>query len=77
MNPHRPRDYEVGNVCMHASFCWEENTHYCCLVNSQNMKKKKYEFLGGATEFVIKFRTIDGLSIQPDNYLLDFVLEFE
>jgi hypothetical protein len=77
LNPHRPRVYEVGDVCLHASFCWEEPTQYCCLVNSPCKIKKKYEFLGGATEFVITFRTVDGLSIQPDTYLLDFLLEYE
>jgi hypothetical protein len=77
MNSHRPQSFQVGDVAMHASFCWETANQYCCLVNSQMMKKKVFEVLGESPEFVIDFRTIDGVRIPTDNYLFDFCLKFQ
>jgi hypothetical protein len=77
MNPHKPENQEVGNICLHASFVWEYPSQYCCLVNSQSMKKKCFEFLGSSTDFVIQFRTLDGAIVQPESYLFDFVLKYQ
>jgi hypothetical protein len=77
MNSHRPQNFQVGDVAMHSSFMWEYANQYCCLVNSQNMKKKCFEVLGESPEFVIEFRTIDGVRIQPDTYLFDFCLKMQ
>jgi hypothetical protein len=76
-NPHRPHDFEVGNVTLHTSFVWETPNQYCCLVNSQSIKKKCFEVLGENTDFVIEFRTIDGVKVQPDNYLFDFCSKYK
>jgi hypothetical protein len=75
MNSHVPHNYQIGDVCLHASFVWETPNQYCCLVNSQNMKKKCFEVLGDATEFRLEFRTIDGVQIFPESYLFDYCLK--
>jgi hypothetical protein len=72
-----PITYQVGDVCLHASFVWETPNQYCCLVNSQMMHKKCFEVLGVATEFKIEFRTIDGLRAPVDSYLFDFLCRWQ
>jgi hypothetical protein len=77
MNSHVPQNYQVGDITLHASFCWETPSRYCCLVNSQNMKKKCFEVLGEPQSFEIEFRTIDGARIYPESYLFDYCLKWQ
>jgi hypothetical protein len=77
MNSHIPHNYKVGDIYLAASFVWEYSSRYCCLVNSQNMKKKTFEVFGEPQSFSIEFRTIDGTRIYPESYLFDYCLKWQ
>jgi hypothetical protein len=77
-NGHLPLNQPSDDVLLFASFVDDLTSHsYVALCNSLAMKKKKFRVKFKDHAFVIKFKTIDGIDIYPEEYLFDFLLRFK
>jgi hypothetical protein len=49
---------------------------YVCLVNDDNMKKKRFEYKWQDKEFHFAFGSIQGAGVIPSSWLIDFLLVY-
>jgi hypothetical protein len=76
-NGHLPINQPADDVLLYASFVDDLTSHnYVALCNSLAMKKKKFRVKFKDHSFVIKFKTIDGLDIHPEQFIFDVLLRF-
>jgi hypothetical protein len=76
-NGHLPINQSADDIRLHASCVDDLTSHnYVALCNSVAMKKKKFRVKFKDHTFTIRFKTIDGLDIHPEQYIMDFLLKF-
>jgi hypothetical protein len=77
-NGHLPIGIPADDVLLYGSWVDDPQSHnYVCLCNSSNSKKKRFRVRFKDQQIRIWFKNIDGLNIEPSQYIVDMLLKFK